>query len=682
MVGMDYEKFYNNHNCLLCQYFCINRRSLGNHLNRTHNISTNEYILKFMFDDKIPLCKCGCNTEVNWHKSKYKYNDYISGHNDSGFDIGEFKPTKEQIEKRNDSIRETYKDRGEEISKKISDSVNLAWEDPVKVENNSKGKKELWKDPDYHKKMTAKRKQVWDEQGDELRKKIFTPEFGRKIAIANMNRDYKRKSQAEIDFISHLKNVGIDVHEDKWFNVNNMTKCYDGYLYDQRLLIEFDGVYWHGLDRIKNFTYDQVNGIVNDFIKNRLAKEEGWALIRIRSDIDYADIKSYEDLISKAYHYQDKEGNIIKDGRLQLDDKTPLLSKEDLVRLHIKNGKEYIETNYLELVISFLKEHVLSFGWFYPEKDQSLNDAVSDIVSGASFDEAQTVFSSTSNEATTYLKSEFKSFWNVTDGPSDSFWNDKALKNVVKYRLGINNSKPYKYKIDDEDVFCNETFDINFANIRRGFVVQRKTVSFFKPKTAFEIYYKFLNKKKDVVVWDPSCGFGARLLGFYSFCNSNKINGRYIGNEPADQTYNDLLSLKSKIENSNFHCDLLKYGSEESLPIQDGIVDLAFTSPPYFDKEKYFKEESQCWKKYSNIKLWEMQYLIPTIQNAFRILKPERKLIININKDLADLVNKCALQVGFQLDEEMKLSIGRDHFSKKKGDTEKAYEPILVFKKG
>jgi DNA modification methylase len=171
-------------------------------------------------------------------------------------------------------------------------------------------------------------------------------------------------------------------------------------------------------------------------------------------------------------------------------------------------------------------------------------------------------------------------------------------------------------------------------------------------------------------------------LGFYSFCNSNKINGRYIGNEPADQTYNDLLSLKLKIENSNFHCDLLKYGSEESLPIQDGTVDLAFTSPPYFDKEKYFKEESQCWKKYSNIKLWEMQYLIPTIQNAFRILKPEGKLIININKDLADLVNKCALGAGFQFEEEMKLGIGRDHFSKKKGDTEKAYEPILVFKKG
>ena len=37
--------------------------------------------MEFYLDNKIPLCKCGCENKVNWHKILYKFNDYISGHN-------------------------------------------------------------------------------------------------------------------------------------------------------------------------------------------------------------------------------------------------------------------------------------------------------------------------------------------------------------------------------------------------------------------------------------------------------------------------------------------------------------------------------------------------------------------------------------------------------------------------
>lgn len=679
---MNYDKFYNGHKCMICGYSSKNRRSLGNHLNRSHKISIQEYILKYMFEEEVPLCKCGCRQKVKWHKTKYRYNEYINGHNDAGFDIGTYKHTKEQVNKRNDAIRKAYKDKKKEISNKISDSVNLAWQDPAKVANNSKGKKILWNDKKYHKKMTAKRKQVWNEQGDELRKKIFTPEFGKKIALANMRRDNKRTSKKEKAFLKHLQSVGLDVVEGKWFNRKDMVKHFDGYIHEKRLLIEYDGTYWHALDREEDFRYEQVVSIINDFKKNRLASMEKWALVRIREDVDLSKIVDYNSLIENSYHYQDCDGNIVKDGFFKLADKTPLITKELLAKLHVEKGKEYVEKNFLPLVKEFLKEYVLCHGWFYPPKKHTLQDAVDEIVCKAALNENQNVFSSMGSEATAYLKSLFQSFWNVSRGPHESFWDDTSLERVIKYRLGVNNSKLYKYSIDGKDVFCNELFDISLHNIRRGFVVQRKSVSFFKPKVAFELYYKFLYGKESSVVWDPSCGFGARMLGFYAYCQNQKVNGTYIGTEPASQTYDDLLLLKNEMEmDSNFNCEILKQGSEYLLPVKHGIVDLVFTSPPYFDKEKYFDEDEQCWKKYPDIHSWKEEYLLPTFDNAYLVLKDGGKMVININKELRDCINECASRVGFSFVEEMKLAMNRDHFAKKKGNDTKKIEPILVYSK-
>jgi hypothetical protein len=281
-----------------------------------------------------------------------------------------------------------------------------------------------------------------------------------------------------------------------------------------------------------------------------------------------------------------------------------------------------------------------------------------------------------STAGTKYLKSMFRSFWNVKKGPQESFWDDKALSKVVAYRLGLNTSRPYKYALSDgTEVLCHETFDINVKNIRFGFIVQRAAVSWFKPTAACAIYQHFLGQIERPVVWDPSCGFGARLLGFVAAYPE----GTYIGTEPAEQTFCDLELLRGAVANAGLptKVELCQSGSECFDPGCE--LDLVFTSPPYFDKEQYFEEPTQCWKMFPSIDTWVAGYLQPTFATAFKRLKAHGALVINIDPENERIITDTALSVGFRQGDSLSLKMGRDHFSKVHGKASPRYEPILVF---
>ena len=69
--------------CLECGRSILenNKRSLGMHLSNFHKMTMEEYTLKHYFNNNIPLCKCGCDEKVLWHKSNKEYNEYVNGHN-------------------------------------------------------------------------------------------------------------------------------------------------------------------------------------------------------------------------------------------------------------------------------------------------------------------------------------------------------------------------------------------------------------------------------------------------------------------------------------------------------------------------------------------------------------------------------------------------------------------------
>ena len=66
--------------------------------------------------------------------------------------------------------------------------------------------------------------------------------------------------------------------------------------------------------------------------------------------------------------------------------------------------------------------------------------------------------------------------------------------------------------------------------------------------------------------------------------------------------------------------------------IQVGIydIDLAFTSPPYFDRERYSEDKEQSCIKFPNYKDWCEGFYEPMIKTYFDYLKPKGHLLLNV----------------------------------------------------
>ena len=384
---------------------------------------------------------------------------------------------------------------------------------------------------------------------------------------------------------------------------------------------------------------------------------------------------------------------VIRELPLQvIDDSVNLVNRDDLIRAHqfgetvpgfTLPGREGVESQVLPLAVKFVKFYVSALGFFYPRnKETSLTTVLSKVKEASDKCPGQL---SHGTVGSFWLKDVFKSYWHVSNGPRDISLLSKPLEKVILYRLGLGKSRPYKYTLGDgQEVECTETFDLNFNTIRTGFIVNRHCVSFFKPAMAASVYEMFLKGIEKPVVWDPSCGFGARLLGFAAV----RPNGTYMGNEPASETYRDLMTAAGELvtELPGFTTFLKNGGSEvKSQGENDGreTVDFVFTSPPYFDTEKYFDEPGQCWRDYSTLDEWTKEYLIGTFENAFKKLAPGKFMVINISNKYVDLFIKAALGVGFlrREDLDVKLTLNSDHFSRNSGHTDKKHEPFLAFQK-
>ena len=196
-------------------------------------------------------------------------------------------------------------------------------------------------------------------------------------------------------------------------------------------------------------------------------------------------------------------------------------------------------------------------------------------------------------------------------------------------------------------------------------------VSNFRPTAAKVIYEKFGGD----VVWDMSCGWGGRLLGFLASSNTKQ----YIGTEPSSKTYDGLLKIKKDFSYLGKQVNIYKLGSEEYKPLKESL-DLCFTSPPYFDTEKYSLESTQSFVKFPTENEWVNGFLKKTIQNCYNGLKENRYMLINIaNTPKYDFIEKETVRIskelGFVQEDTVQLTL-----SSVMGAGYK-YEPIFVFRK-
>jgi DNA modification methylase len=171
-----------------------------------------------------------------------------------------------------------------------------------------------------------------------------------------------------------------------------------------------------------------------------------------------------------------------------------------------------------------------------------------------------------------------------------------------------------------------------------------------------------------------SCGWGGRLIGFLtSDCK------KYIGTEPSTKTFDGLERLNADINSIGKEVELYKLGSEVFKPENESI-DLCFTSPPYFDTEKYADEETQSYKKYPTERGWIDGFLKDTISNCYCSLKVGGKLMLNIAntkkyKTIENETMRISSEIGFKHVDTIYLIL-----SSVSGNGEKL-EPIFIFEK-
>lgn len=245
--------------------------------------------------------------------------------------------------------------------------------------------------------------------------------------------------------------------------------------------------------------------------------------------------------------------------------------------------------------------------------------------------------------------------------PIDVFNNDNEFKKVIKKRISFGDN-------------------ISDNGIRKMLKLYSGTqsVSNFRPTAAAGIYHVFC--KKGDVVWDMSSGFGGRLLG------AALAGVNYIGTDPSSLTFDGLLSIKNEIKSylkSNIDIMLIKKGSEDYIPEKESL-DFAFTSPPYFNLEKYSNEESQSYLKFKTKDEWINGFLKETFKNCHYGLKQGKYMAINIANtkkfnNLEDLTILTAESVGFKLVDVWKLALSNSNMKNKKMAFK--YEPIFIFQK-
>lgn len=329
------------------------------------------------------------------------------------------------------------------------------------------------------------------------------------------------------------------------------------------------------------------------------------------------------------------------------------INGEKLTRKYVEslNKEERIEL--IEPIFHYFRIN----GFQYPDDEAKLKKEYKRLCDKEVDVESKEAFNNGS--IATYICKYFcRTFYQTTEvgkkNMVELFDDDEVLKKVIANRLGLD---WYKQRGEDDI----EAFQISFRQIIQGYRSSRQVamVSMFKPDIAKWIYSKYTNPND--LVYDPSAGFGGRMLGAMS------CGRRYIGVDPL--TIPELNRMK---EYFGFECDLYN-GCSEDFRLEENSVDFTFTSPPYFNQEQYSRDERQAYNKGEDY--FYNVYWKNTLENIKYMLKPNKYFALNVKNypKMVEMADKSFKQV-----DELKLRTVRSHLNKKAG-IEK-YEPVHIFK--
>jgi hypothetical protein len=258
--------------------------------------------------------------------------------------------------------------------------------------------------------------------------------------------------------------------------------------------------------------------------------------------------------------------------------------------------------------------------------------------------------------------------------PMQVYEDDEKFKNALHKRMMMSDSK------------------MKENNVRKALKIfsGAQSVSNFRPTVAKYLYDNYCPSHG--VVLDPCMGYGGRVLASYV---SNNVEV-YHGCDPCMITNKGNRKMMEAVIKSDTSSKLNKFFKQKrkpyewyqnEVPFEDYETsekfDFIFTSPPYYNVEKYSDEDTQSWIRYPEYKDWSENFLKVFIKKCYEKLKTGHYFGLNIHGEkLIEDSLRYADDVGFTLDKTLKMRLSKICGKGIDKNVEKfKHEPIFMFKK-
>jgi hypothetical protein len=210
-------------------------------------------------------------------------------------------------------------------------------------------------------------------------------------------------------------------------------------------------------------------------------------------------------------------------------------------------------------------------------------------------------------------------------------------------------------------------------------ILHRARVSNFRPAVARAIIERFSRSGQQIV--DFSAGYGGRLLGALT------LRRNYIGVDPAKDQINGLRRMTQSLRGyARADAQLYQACAEDFLPhLPAGKTDLVFTSPPYYDLERYSREDTQSCVRYSTYSEWKERFLKVVIMEAYRLLRKGGYLVLNVADVGKYTIATDAITIASRIfgteTQLIRMMMSTMPAERAKGSDAFRWEPILVWAK-
>jgi len=170
-------------------------------------------------------------------------------------------------------------------------------------------------------------------------------------------------------------------------------------------------------------------------------------------------------------------------------------------------------------------------------------------------------------------------------------------------------------------IFTLKQTEVNSNTLKTNMALRKYISSQFRPSSA-KCLYQIFNAKN---ILDFSAGWGDRLVGALA---TDSVES-YTGIDPNKAVY-EKYSLIHQKYSPNKKVEFISSPAED-VNYGDRKFDFCFSSPPYFNIERYSKESTQSWQRYKKFDIWLNDFLLKMIDNLWKQLDENAIFAINIS---------------------------------------------------